>query len=234
MIYMSGLSECHTMWKFVSGSVLLAMSVVAQADTCVVPVADSGEPYVTLATLRKDELRTLLNEYMFKHSWATHSEAVAAGFRYGDRVYGQILRTGGKFGANETAAWRRVYESSARARPLEQLRSKGRVASVDGPVVRWMLDACLGTRTWSRLKVIDECRFEFEAGLQTDGAQELSVHPLALRVSGGRCTAWPDRPLSTKGTHADCIRSGRRGGHRRVGDGYSRSGETNSSTARRA
>lgn len=196
------------MYNLLGSFALLVSSVTAQANVCVVPAADSGEPYLTLATFQKDELRWLLNEYMFAHSWTKHSEAVSAGFRSGDRVYGEVLKVGGKFRAEGTAAWRRAYETSARAQLLRRVASNVNMVSVDRQVVQWILDDCLRSATWSRVKVIDDCRFEFAAGLESTDPYAWAARPRKLEMRGGRCSPWSPRPLSVHGDTVQCTRSG--------------------------
>src|SRR5262245_47082026 len=103
-----------TMGKLIFVCLFVLSSVGAQADTCALPAADSGEPYVTLAALTTSDLKLLLNEYMFQHDWTRHSEAASAGFREGNLVYGQVLKAGARFDPKATAAWRRAYTQSGR------------------------------------------------------------------------------------------------------------------------
>lgn len=199
-----------TMGKVVCLWVFLFVSMPAQADTCAVPSADPGEPYVTFAGLPKRELYLLLNEYMFVHHWTRHSEALSAGFRDGDRVYGQMLKKGGQFKPEATAAWRRAYTKAGHAQFLRELQSKIDMATVDRAVLEWLLRACLGTGLWSEVKVINDCRFVFTAGAASTDAspRAVAMRPTRFEVRGGRCGRWPGRPLSVKGDAVQCVRSG--------------------------
>jgi hypothetical protein len=196
------------MGKLICVCVLLLGSMCARADTCALPSADSDEPYVTLAGLPKRELYLLLNEYMFGHSWTRHAEAVSAGFRPGNRVYGQVLKAGGEFKPDTTAAWRRAYTKSGHTQFLAALGSKVNMATVDRAVVDWVLGVCLGRGLWSEVRIINDCRFVFAAGLTPGHASASTVQPLRFEVRGGRCRRWPGRPLSGKGDAVQCVRSG--------------------------
>jgi len=185
----------------------LLVTIAARVDACPLPSGDSGKPYVTLAGLPARELDLVLDEYMFAHRWIQHSEAVSAGFREGDRVYGQVLRSGGQFDPEATAAWRRAYAKSGRRRFLAELASKVDVASVDRRVVDWIVGTCL-TGLWSRVRIINDCRFVFAAGLAAGNSAAAPARPIRFEVRGGRCGRWPERPLSVKGDTVQCVRSG--------------------------
>jgi hypothetical protein len=187
---------------------LLLVSMSARADGCALPAATPTEPYATLAGLSTRDFQLLLNEYMFLHGWTKHSEAVSAGFRFGNRVYGEVLKAGGQFSPKTVAAWRRAYTSSGRAQFLAGPGSKIDMAAVDRAVVDWILGVCLGSRLWSEVRAINECRFVFAAGLAPSNAPDAIVQPARLQVRGGRCQPWPRRPLSTKGDSVQCVRSG--------------------------
>jgi hypothetical protein len=196
------------MWKLIWVATSLLASISAQAETCAVPSADSKAPYETLAGASKRELRSLLSEYMFLQRWTRHSEAVAAGFRYGDRVYGEVLRSGEKFGAKKTVAWRRAYEKSERKRFLGELGANLDMATIDRSVVDWVLRACLGSTVWSQVRPVDDCRFVFTAGLAPDDSSRPIIQPVKFEVRGASCGRWPARALSVKGDAVDCVRSG--------------------------
>src|SRR5262245_53387088 len=100
---------------------LLLLSTGVRAEDCALPSSGSAEPYTSLAGLSKRERYLLLNEYMFVHAWTRHSDAVAAGFRVGNQVYGEVLKTGGKFSPDNTAVWRRAYNKSGHKRFLAEL-----------------------------------------------------------------------------------------------------------------
>lgn len=187
---------------------LLLVSVSARADRCVVPSGDSAEPYVTLAGLSKRDLYLLLNEYMFVHRWTRHAEAVSAGFRLGNRVYGEVLKSAGRFNPESTAAWRRAYSKSGHTQFLTELGPKVDIATVDRAVVDWMLGVCLASGLWSEVRTINDCRFVFTAGVMPPEASASAVQPLRFEVRGGRCGRWPARPLSVKGDAVQCVRSG--------------------------
>lgn len=196
------------MWKFICAGMSLLVSISAQADTCPLPRPDSGDPYAILAGSPQRELRLLLSEYMFMHRWKMHSEAFAAGFRPGDRVYGEALKPGGKFSAERTAEWRRTYEKSKRKQFVDTLGAKVDMTTVDAQVVGWALQVCLSDRVWSQVAVINDCRFAFTAGIVPGDGPRLTVNPLRFEVLGGRCGRWPQRPLSIKGDGVQCVRSG--------------------------
>jgi hypothetical protein len=187
---------------------VLAVSMGVRAEGCALPAADAGEPYATLAGLSKREFYLLLNEYMFVHGWTRHAEALSAGFRVGNRVYGEVLKSGGKFDPKTTAAWRRAYTKSGRTQFLAGLGSKVDMATVDRAVVDWVLGVCLGRGLWSEVRIINDCRFVFTAGLAPADASASTVQPLRFEVRGGRCRQWPERPLSAKGDTVQCLRSG--------------------------
>ena len=188
--------------------VFLLVSVCAKAGTCALPTADSSEPYVAMANLSRREFYLLLNEYMFVHRWTRHSEAVSAGFRLGDRVYGEVLKRAGQFDPKSTGAWRRAYTKSGRTQFQTQLGSKVNMANVDRAVVDWVFGVCLGAALWSEVRMINDCRFLFAAGLAPADASPPPVQPLRFEVRGGRCTKWPARLLSVKGDAVQCVRSG--------------------------
>jgi hypothetical protein len=181
----------------------------AQADTCAVPSNHSGEPYTALAGVSKAQLQLLLNEYMFMHRWTRHSEAISAGFRPGSRVYGQVLKSGGRFDPKRTSAWRSAYAKSGRPRFLAEIGPKLNMVAVDRAVVDWVVGVCLASGLWSEVKTLSDCRFVFTAGLTPDGSRS-TVQPRRFEVRGGRCGPWPDRPLSAKGDAVQCVRSGGR------------------------
>jgi len=185
----------------------LLVMIAARVDACSVPSSDSGKPYVTLGGLSKRELNLVLDEYMFAHHWSRHSEAVSAGFREGDRVYGQILESAGQFDPEATAAWRRAYAKSGRRQFLGKLASKVDIASVDHRVVDWILGTCL-TGLWSKVRSINDCRFVFTAGLAAGNSAATPVQPIRFEVRGGRCGRWPEHPLSVNGDAVQCVRSG--------------------------
>jgi len=205
------------MWKVICVSVVSLVLTDVQATTCALPSANPGEPYVALTNSSKREFSLLLDEYMSVHRWTQHSEAVSAGFRYGDRVYGDVLKRGGRFKAEKTAAWRRGYTKAGAGRSQfrAEFGSKVDMAPVDSAVVDWVLHVCLARKTWSEVRVIDGCRFVFAAGLQLDDwagapndSSKVVVQPVRFEVRGGRCGRWPRRPLSEKGDAVECVRSG--------------------------
>jgi hypothetical protein len=197
------------MGKVLCAGILLLISMSAQGDTCPVPSADSGEPYSTLANSSKREFYLLLNEYMFLHQWTRHSEALSAGFRTGDRVYGDVLKAGGEFNPAKVTTWRHAYEKSGRSQFRTALGSKVDMAAVDRGVIDWVLQVCLGSRrVWSEIRIINDCRFVFAAGLAPGDASRSPVQPLRFEVRGGRCGKWPERSLSAKGDAVQCVRSG--------------------------
>lgn len=195
------------MRKLICIAVLLVLSFEARSDLCALPSAETGEPYATLAALSKRELQLVLDEYAFLHKWTKQTEAVAAGFRRGDRVYGEVLKGTGGFSVEGMGRWRRTYEKSARSEFLERLQPKVDVSTIHPQVVTWALRDCIANKTWSRVRVIDDCRFVFTAGLAADAAGS-KVKPLGLEVSGARCGAWPERPLTVKGEAVQCVRTG--------------------------
>lgn len=158
--------------------------------------------------LPKRDLRALLSEYMYLHRWTTHSEAIAAGFGAGDKVYGQVLKSGGKFKPENTAAWRRAYETSERKQVQSALGTKVDPAALDPAVVDWTLRVCLSGGAWSKVKVLNDCRFAFSAGIASGSAAPSTARPLRFEVHGARCGNWPRRALSVKGEEVQCIRSG--------------------------
>jgi hypothetical protein len=81
------------------------------------------------------------------------------------------------------------------------------VRSVDASVVSWILEACLERGVWSEIKILNQCRFVFSAGL-TSVAGGGGMRPTRLEVRGGRCGRWPERALSEKGDGVQCLRSG--------------------------
>lgn len=196
------------MIKALAACLLLLVSLSAQADGCTLPAAGAGEPYVTLAGLSKRQFYLLLNEYMFVNDWKQHAQAVAAGFRPGSRVYGQVLKAKGRFDPKATAAWRRAYTKSGRAQFQAELGETIDLARIDRSVVDWILGHCLGSRLWSEVQVINECRFVFAAGVVPDQSDAPSVQPVGFEVRGGRCSRWPSRPLSATGDKVQCVRSG--------------------------
>ena len=196
------------MWKLIIASLLVFLSQGVRAGTCALPAADSGEPYVTLADLPKDELRLLLNEYMSLHQWTKHSEALSAGFQTGHRVYSEVLKSGGRFSSQKTAVWRLAYEKAGRRQFRAKVEAKVDMATVDRAVVGWLLQVCLGSNLWSEVRAINDCRFKFTAGRMLDDASRETVQPLRFEVRGGRCGQWLGQPLSVKGDTVQCVRSG--------------------------
>jgi hypothetical protein len=188
--------------------VFLVVSTWAQAETCALPSAVAGQPYVALANLSKRELHLVLNEYMFRHRWMRHSEAVSAGFRLGDRVYGEDLKSGGRFTSSTVAAWRRTYLNSGRAQFLDVLGSKVDMTIVDPALVNWILGVCLGSALWSETRIINDCRFVFTAGVAMADASPKRVRPVRFEVHGARCGRWPAHAISGKGDSVQCVRSG--------------------------
>ncbi len=172
------------------------------------PAADAGEPYAALAGLSKRDFYLLLNEYMFVHSWTEHAQALSAGFGIGSKVYGQVLKSGGRFDPKTTAAWRRAYTKSGHPQFLTGPGGRIDIAAVDRAVVEWILGTCLGSRLWSETRAINACRFTFAAGLAPAGGSSPTVQPVWFEVHGGRCGQWPARPLSVKGDVVQCVRSG--------------------------
>lgn len=204
-------------WRPVLACALLVAAFAARAQTCAPPTGAPAQPYQALAAAARDDLSLLVDEYMFVHRWTRHAEATAAGFRYGDLVYGEVLKRGGRFDAGKTAQWRRAYSDAgkARARFLAGLGSTIDLARVDPAALDWVLHVCLAPRTWSQVKLRDDCRFVFSAGLLPDarqrevkGATTPGVRPVSFRVRGGRCAKWPARALSEKGDAVECVRSG--------------------------
>jgi hypothetical protein len=189
-------------------ALLSMLATSSHADTCAPPPGKTGEPYATLAGVSKREHDLLLSEYMFGHRWSKHADAVSAGFRNGDRVYGQVLRPGGRFSPDRTAAWRAAYAKSERPRFQARLESRLSMKTVDRRVVNWILEACLESGVWSEIRVLNQCRFVFYAGLVSVAAGRV-VQPVRFEAHGGRCERWPERPLSAKGGGVQCVRSGR-------------------------
>jgi len=198
----------HHMYRIIYLWWILLASTNAFAEPCPLPTTGAGEPYLTLADLPNRELRVLLNEYMFVHSWTTHAEAVAAGFRLGDQVYGQILKSGSKFRPEKTDAWRRAYRTSERREFFKQLPAQADPAALSPAVVDWTLRVCLARGIWSKVKVLNDCRFVFAAGAVADDTSSSKVRPLRFEVHGARCAGWPRRPLSSAGDEVQCVRSG--------------------------
>jgi hypothetical protein len=186
----------------------LVACVSVQAETCALPSTNAQDPYLKLADLPSNELRALLDQYMYTHRWKTHAEAVTAGFRLGDRVYDQVLKSGGKFRPEKTDAWRRSYEKSDRAQLLQKLGAKVDLATVSPSVVDWTLHICLAGGLWSRIKMLNDCRFVFAAGLVAGDSSTVTLWPQRFQARGARCAGWPQRPLSTKGDEVQCVRSG--------------------------
>ena len=208
------------MWKFICAGMSLLVSISAQADTCPLPRPDSGDPYAILAGLPQRELRLLLSEYMFMHRWTMHSEAVAAGFRPGDRVYGEALKPGGKFSAERTAAWRRAYEKSERKQFVDTLGAKVDMATVDRAGRRiGRSEVCLADRVWSQVAVINDCRFAFTAGIVPgDGSSFDSATHSGSRYAEGAAGAGRDALFRSKAT-GPMRAERRRGGDSRADDG---------------
>jgi hypothetical protein len=162
-----------------------------------------------LAKLPRADLRTALDEYAFRNRWTRHDQAVASGFRYGDAVYGRVLEKNASFDPRATAAWKRNHSRSpARSELRSKLGALANPLTLDRASVQWLLSSCLRTETWSTLKPIDSCRFELRAGLQPGAAPAPPARPTRFSARGGRCTAWPHKPLSAAGDSVECVRSG--------------------------
>ncbi|HEY7759306.1 MAG TPA: hypothetical protein VIA64_07815 [Burkholderiales bacterium] len=197
------------MWKPVLAALLAGCMTTARAQSCIPPSADSPPLYRALAKLPRAGLRTALDEHAFRNRWTRHDAAVASGFRYGDTVYGSVLEKGGSFDPQATAAWKRTHSRSpARAELRRSLGALADPLTLDRAAVQWLLASCLRTETWSALKPIDSCRFELRAGLQPGAASAPPARPTRFSVRGGRCAAWPERPLSKAGDSVECVRSG--------------------------
>jgi hypothetical protein len=73
------------------------------------------------------------------------------------------------------------------------------MATVDRAVVGWVLQVCLGSGLSSEVRVINDCRFVFTAGLAPGEVSRAPVRPLKFEVHGGRCGKWPGHSLAVKG-----------------------------------
>ena len=188
---------------------LLAAPPAVAADPCLIrPTnAQMSGAYAAVSGWGMTELQLLLDEYVYRQNWRRHSDAVAGGFRYGDEVFGETLRPGNAFDARRVKAWKVEYASGPRKGYLDALAPRLGNYSLDRQLVQAVLTSCLGTSLWSAVSSIDDCRFTFAAGVKAPetGSQVL---PVELAVIGGRCEAWPDRPIGPKGGNIRCIRSG--------------------------
>jgi hypothetical protein len=69
------------------------------------------------------------------------------------------------------------------------------------------VESCVSKGFWADIRVVDNCRFTFSAGLSATPEGKLSARPTKFRVSGGRCERWPNVPLNAGGTTVHCVRS---------------------------
>ena len=72
-------------------TLLLPVALPALAQVCPVPADWDTEPYPTLATASGRDQRWVRSECMFQYDRATHADAIAAGFKVRDMLYGQTL-----------------------------------------------------------------------------------------------------------------------------------------------
>ena len=188
---------------------VLAAAPAAADDACLPRPPNARMPlaYTVVSGWGTNELQLLVDEYTYQQKWRRHSDAVEGGFRYGDEVFGETLKPRNFFDAPRVKAWKLSYASGPRTRYLDALAPRLGDYSLDRQLIQAVLTSCFSTSLWSAVSPIDDCRFTFAAGVKAPetGPQVL---PVELAVIGGRCEAWPDRPIGPKGRSIRCIRSG--------------------------
>jgi hypothetical protein len=189
---------------------LLLASTALAAESCLEERAGlvRNHDYSVIAGWSKGDLRLLLEEYSYLHQWMRHSDAVSAGFLYGDEVYAEALSPTGVFDPRRVDAWKAVYAKTRRADYVKRLGSQLDAHMLDKNLVAAVLDSCLRNGWWAELKPLDDCRFTFTAGFRPQGRKELGTQPIKFHVSGGRCDPWPNRPIDATGISVPCVRSG--------------------------
>jgi hypothetical protein len=187
---------------------LLAALCGEAIATCTPPAGATGAPYAAIAGAHERDVQLLLDEYTYRQRWTTHAQAIAGGFRQGDRVYGEVLEGSEKtFNQERVSKWRRAYERSGRTRFRSGLGTKVDIGLVDTRLVTWLVEVCLDPGIWSRVTALDDCRFSFTAGVKrADPAAP--VNPTSLQTSGATCRPWVAGALSVQGASVQCTRSG--------------------------
>jgi hypothetical protein len=198
---------------FIKSCACLALLLVGlprvAADVCQLrpPNVQARGVYAVVSHWSASELQLLVDEYAYRQKWGVHREAVEGGFLYGDLVFGETLTPEGVFNLGHVRAWKSEYANRRRKQYIDGLQPQLANYPLDRDLIQTVLISCLRSSLWTKLSATDGCHFTFTAGvLALQPSQQ--VLPVELKVSGGRCEAWPDRPLDTRGQMVQCVRSG--------------------------
>jgi hypothetical protein len=136
---------------------------------------------------------------------------VAAGFDYGDELYGETLKPSGVFDVRLVDAWKRGYGKSRRKDYLKRLAPQVDATRIDSALVAGILSSCLRQGPWAELIPLDDCRFSFSAGFSPMETAKPRPRSAKFAVNGGRCEPWPRGSLDAAGRTVQCSRSGNGG-----------------------
>jgi len=182
----------------------------AKGESCLSPLEDGATAsagYELLAGWPVADLQLLVDEYAYGHNFSRHQDAFGAGFAPGDIAYGETLEPGGSFKRGAVRSWKKTYAETRRKDYVRRIQPLLRGITLDRTLIETAMHSCLRFPGWSKLTAKDNCRFAFSAGLREVSAG-MPVSPLRLSVVGGRCSAWPSRPLRIAGQSVECERSG--------------------------
>jgi len=184
----------------------------ANAESCINTPRDEhrSADYELLSNWSAKDLQLLVDEYSYAQKFSQHQDALNGGFALGDVVYRQILTPGRSFGRNAVRSWKRAYLQSGHKEYTRRLKPMLRGRNLDQTLVAVAQDSCLRAPASGEVQAIDNCRFNFSAGLRPE-SEGLSVAPSRLTIVGGRCAPWPSRGLISRGHSVRCERSGNGG-----------------------
>jgi len=193
--------------------VLMLTPLTVTAGACLVrsPTASQTKTYETISTWPAADMGLLLEEVAYVNTWQRHSDAVAAGFDYGDELYGETLKPGGVFDMRRVDAWKRGYSKSRRKDYLKRLAPQVDPTRIDRDLVAAVLSSCLRQGPWAELIPLDDCRFRFSAGFSPMETAKPRPRSAKFVVNGGRCEPWPRGSLDATGRTVRCFRSGNGG-----------------------
>jgi len=145
---------------------LMVMPLTVAAGGCLVlsSTVPQTKPYLAIAAWPAADMRLLLDEVAYVNVWRRHSDAVAAGFDYGDELYGETLQPTGVFDMRRVEVWKRGYGKSRRKDYLKRLAPHVDANKIDSALVAAVLSSCLRQGPWAELIALDDCRFTFSAG----------------------------------------------------------------------
>jgi hypothetical protein len=201
---------------FLSAAFLLLAGLPAYADEnpCIaaLPKDSLGAVYEYLINQKSTAVHDVMDELAYENDWATHQDAVNAGFNWGQSVFFETLTLGGTFSKSNKDEWKKQFFNH-RSRDLTSLSRRVSIRKTLNPaIIRALGESCFETGLWSMLEPAgagEYCQYDFKVGYRSDKRTGESVTPLLLSAEGGSCRDWPrNTPLAPRADAVSCFRYG--------------------------